>query len=138
MSDIKEEYRLKYLTGSGAKKILELADQKDIDVEKIIEFINKLKGGEKMTEEKMTEEQYLEKEKQDLEKVEKYIEENPEVSYRDAVLFCLDKAELTPEEKKVEEYIEKCKGQGIEVTYREAVLATLGKSESEEPEKKEE
>ena len=36
MSDIKEEYHLKNISGADAKKILECADQKDIDIEKII------------------------------------------------------------------------------------------------------
>lgn len=133
---MEEKYNLKNISGSDAKKILECADQKDIDIEKIIGFINKLKGGKKMTEEKMTEEQYLEKEEENLKKIEKYIEENPGTEYRDAVLFCLDKAELTPQEKKVEEYIEKCKSQGIEITYRQAVLKVLDKSEPE-PKKEE-
>lgn len=135
---MKAEANLKYLTGEGAKKILECADYENVDIEKIIEFINKLKGGKKMTDEKMTEEQYLEKEKENLEKIEKYIEENPGTEYRDAVLFCLDKKELTPEEKKVEEYIEKCKSQGISITYRQAVLKVLDFSEEPEKPKKEE
>lgn len=131
-----EDYHLKNLTGEDAKKILECADQEGINVEKIIEFINELKGGKRMSDEKMTEEQFIEKEKKDLEKIEKYIEANPGVNYRDAVLFCVDRRELTPQEKKVEEYIEKCKSQGIEVTYRQAVLAVLDKSEPK-PEKEE-
>ena len=133
-----EEYRLKNLGGADARRIIECADQKDINVDKIIEFINKLKGGEKMTEEKMTEEEYLKKEGKNLEKIEKYISENPGTEYRDAVLAVSDKDELSENEQKVEEYIQKCKSQGIEVTYRQAVLKVLDRSEPEETGKKEE
>ncbi|GAI78777.1 unnamed protein product, partial [marine sediment metagenome] len=51
-----EEHKLKYLTGEGAKKILELADQKDIDLEDLLSSIKnsikKEKGESKMTDKK--------------------------------------------------------------------------------------
>jgi len=134
MTDIKEEYHLKNLSGEDAKKILETADQESIDIEKIIEFINKLKGGEKMSDEKMTEEQYTQKQKEDLEKIEEYIEKHPGTEYRDAVLGVLNKEELSEEEKKVEKYLEDHKSENL--TYRQAVLACLDKSEPE-PKKEE-
>lgn len=136
MTEKIESVEVKNISAEDGKKIIELIDEANISLERIKELINKEKGGEKMTNEKMTEEQYTQKQKEDLEKVEEYIEKNPGTEFRDAVLICLDKKELTPEEKKVEEYIEKCKSQGIEVTYRQAVLKVLDKIESE-PEKEE-
>ncbi|MBA7642829.1 hypothetical protein ES703_50538 [subsurface metagenome] len=138
MTEKIESVEVKNISAENGKKMIELIDEANISVEKIKELINKEKGGKKMTDKKMTGEQYLEKEEENLKKIEKYIEENPGTEYRDAVLFCLDKAELSPAEKKVEEYIEKCKSQGISVTYRQAVLKVLDQSELEEPEKKEE
>lgn len=133
MTEKIESVEVKNISAEDGKKIIEFIDEANISAERIKELIDKEKGGDKMTDEKMTEEQYIQKQKEDIEEVGEYIEKNPGVSYRDAVLFCLDREELTPEEKKVEEYIEKCKGQGIEVTYRQAVLKVL--DSSEEPKK---
>lgn len=130
-----EKLSLKNISGKNAKRILESADQEDIDIEKIekiIKFINKLKGGEKMSDEKMTEEQYAKKQKEDLGRVEEYIEKHPKTDFREAVLAVLGKDDLTGNERKVEEYIESHEG----CTYREAVLAVLDRSEPE-PKKEE-
>ncbi|MBA7577714.1 hypothetical protein ES695_01730 [Candidatus Atribacteria bacterium 1244-E10-H5-B2] len=143
-----EEYKLTNLTGSKAKEILELADQKDIDIEKIIEFIKKLKGEKiKMTEKTNDEIRFNEEEK----KVQEFMAkpENKGVSYRQAVLTVLDrsepetKKEFTEEEKenikkeeenikKVEKYLE----ENPKIEYREAVKIVLNKDELNENEKK--
>jgi hypothetical protein len=102
---IMEEYKLKNLTGSKARKILECADQKDIDIEKIIEFINKLKGGkEKMSNEKTDDEKRFSKEEV---KVNTYMAEHKGVSYREAVLAVLDRSEPEEPKKFTEEEIKK-------------------------------
>ncbi|MBA7578737.1 hypothetical protein ES695_13990 [Candidatus Atribacteria bacterium 1244-E10-H5-B2] len=141
-----EEYKLKNLSGADAKRILECADQKDIDVEKLIESINKLKGVKReMTEQTNDEKRFSEEEK----KVNAFLEKNPKISYREAVLKVLDrsepetKKEFTEEEK---QYIEKQEGDlkkveefldsHPEVEYREAVKIVLNKDELNENEKK--
>ncbi|MBA7517409.1 hypothetical protein ES705_13039 [subsurface metagenome] len=130
-----EEYHLKNLSGTSARKILECADQKDIDIEKIIEFINKLKGEKiKMTEKTNDEKRFSEEEK----KVNAFLEENPKVSYRQAVLTVLDrsepetKKEFTEEEKKekednkaVEDYMKDNPG----TSYKNAIRIVLNKEE---------
>ena len=100
---IMEEYKLKYLTGPGAKKILECADQKDIDVEAIIDFI-KLKGVKKMSNEKTDDEKRFSKEEV---KVNTYMAEHKGVSYREAVLAVLDRSEPEEPKKFTEEEIKK-------------------------------
>ena len=142
--EMTEEYKLKNLNGSDAKRILECADQKDIDIEKIIGFINKLKG-EKMTDQTNDEKRFSEEEK----KVNAFLEKNPKVSYRQAVLTVLDKSEPEPKKefteeekqsiekqegdlKKVEEYLES----HPKTEYREAVKIVLNKDELNENEKK--
>ncbi|MBA7551118.1 hypothetical protein ES705_43653 [subsurface metagenome] len=77
-----------------------MADQKDIDIEDILSFLEKFikkgKGGKReMTdltndEKRFTAEEII---------VEKYQEDHPGVAYRDAVLASLDRSE--PEPKKV-------------------------------------
>ncbi|GAI84152.1 unnamed protein product, partial [marine sediment metagenome] len=47
-----EEYKLVNLSGENAKKILEIADYENVDIEAIIDFIKKLKGVKKMSNEK--------------------------------------------------------------------------------------
>ncbi|MBA7478409.1 hypothetical protein ES695_02860 [Candidatus Atribacteria bacterium 1244-E10-H5-B2] len=134
MSDIKEEYHLKNISGSDAKRILECADQKDIDIEKIIEFINKLKGVKKMSNEKTNDEKFTEEEK----KVQEFMAkpENKGVSYRDAVIEVLDRTEPEPEPKKeftAEEIKKRENLKAIEnylsanprATYKEAVKVIL-------------
>jgi len=134
MSDIKEEYHLRNLTGSQAKKILECADQKDIDVEAIIDFIKKREEVKKMTNN--DEKRFSEEEK----KVQEFMAkpENKGISYRDSVLACLDrsepgkKEEFTEEQKKekednkaVEDYIK----DHPETSYKNAVRIVLNKEE---------
>ncbi|GAJ16496.1 unnamed protein product, partial [marine sediment metagenome] len=50
-------------TSAGAKKILELLDQKDIDIEAIIDFIKKGKKVKKMSNEKTDDERFSDEEK---------------------------------------------------------------------------
>ena len=130
---IMEEYKLKNLTGSKARKILECADQKDINVEKIIEFINKLKGEKiKMTEKTDDEKKFSEEEK----KVQEFMAkpENKGVSYRDAVLKVLDRTEPEPKKEFTKEEITKIENlKAVEnyisanprATYKEAVKVVL-------------
>ncbi|MBA7523395.1 hypothetical protein ES705_15522 [subsurface metagenome] len=143
-----EEYKLKNLNGADAKRILETADQENIDIEAIIDFIKKLKGVKKMSNEKTNDEKrFTEEEKKVQEFMAKPI--NKGVSYRQAVLTVLDKSEpevkkeFTEEEKqfiekqegdfkKVEEYLES----HPKTEYREAVKIVLNKDELNENEKK--
>jgi len=145
---MKEEYHLKNISGADAKKILECADYKDIDIEKIIDFINNLKekGVKKMTDQTNDEKKFSAEEK----KVAKYLElhKSENLTYREAVLACLDrsepelKKEFTEEEKeniqKEKENIEKIEkyiSENPEVEYRTAVLTVLGRGELTENEK---
>ena len=139
-------YQLKNITEVDVKRIIECADHKGIDIEKIIESINKLKGEKtKMTEQTNDEKRFS----KEQEIVEKYQESHPGVSYRDSVLACLDrtepetKKEFTEEEKqsiekqegdlkKVEEYLES----HPKTEYREAVKIVLNRGELTENEKK--
>lgn len=144
-----EEYHLKNLSAKEAKRILECADQKNIDIEKLIDFINKKKEVDKMTDQSNEEKRFSKEEKI----VEKYIKKRKsqgiEISYREAVLACLDKTEETKKEefteeekqyieeqkedvKKVEEYLE----ENPKIEYREAVKIVLNKDELNENEKK--
>ena len=131
--EMTEEYKLKNLNGSDAKKILECADQKDIDIEKIIDFIKKLKGVKKMSNEKNDDEKrFTEEEK----KVQEYMArpENTNVSYREAVLKVLDRTEPKPKKEFTAEEIKKRENlKAVEnyilanprATYREAVKVVL-------------
>jgi hypothetical protein len=139
-------YKLKNLTEADVKRIIECADQKDIDIDKIIESINKLKGEKtKMTDQTNDEKRFSEEEK----KVNAFLEKNPKISYRQAVLTVLDrsepetKKEFTEEEKqfiekqegdikKVEEYLDS----HPKTEYREAIKIVLNKDELTENEKK--
>lgn len=104
----------------------------DKKFEIIYEKNQKRKELRNMSKEEMTVEEYTQKQKEDLEKVEQYIEKHPKTDFREAVLAVLTKDDLSENEKKVEEYIEKHEG----CTYREAVLAVLDRSEPE-PKKEE-
>jgi len=139
-------YQLKYITEEDVRKIIECADQKGIDIEKIIESINKLKGVKTKMNDKTNDEKRFSKEEKI---VEKYQESHPGVSYRDAVLASLDKTEETKKEEFTEEekqYIEKQEGDLKKVEeyleshpkteYREAVKIVLNKDELTENEKK--
>ena len=101
-----EEHKLKSITGADVKRILELIDVEGIDIEVIIDGIKKLKGGKiKMTDQKTDDEKFSEEEKTVQEFMAK--PENKGISYRDAVVACLDRTE--PEVKKeysAEEIIE--------------------------------
>ena len=132
--EMTEEYKLKNLSGSDAKRILETADRENIDVEAIIDFIKK-KGVKKMSNEKNDDEKRFSKEEKI---VEKYQESHPGVSYRDSVLACLDrtepvvKKEFTEEQKKekedskaVENYIKDHPG----TSYKNAIRIVLNKEE---------
>ncbi|MBA7541479.1 hypothetical protein ES705_33793 [subsurface metagenome] len=141
-------YQLKNITEVDVKRIIECADFKGIDIEKIIESIKKLKGEKiKMTEKTNDEIRFNEEEK----KVQEFMAkpENKGVSYRQAVLTVLDrsepetKKEFTEEEKenikkeeenikKVEKYLE----ENPKIEYREAVKIVLNKDELNENEKK--
>ena len=139
-------YQLKDITEADVKRIIECADHKGIDIDKIIESINKLKGAKtKMTEQTNDEKRFS----KEVKIVEKYQESHPGVSYRDSVLACLDrtepetKKEFTEEEKqsiekqegdlkKVEEYLES----HPKTEYREAVKIVLNRGELTENEKK--
>jgi len=135
-----EEHKLKNLLAKDAKRILETADQENIDVEAIIDFIKKLKEKEvkKMSDNEKTDDEirFSAEEK----KVEKYLEDHKSenLTYRDAVLACLDrsepeiKKEFTAEEKKkrenlkiVEAYLES----HPRATYSEGVRVALNKEE---------
>ena len=92
-----EEHKLKYLGGSDAKKILELADQEGVNVEDLLSSIkNSIKKGK--GESKMTYQEDDERFNKEVKIVEKYQEDHPGISYRDAVLASLDRTE--PEEPK--------------------------------------
>ena len=101
MSDdrIIEKLSLKSISGKDAKRILEIADRENIDIEAIIDFIKKLNEKKEVKnmsiEEKKDEERFTAEEK----KVEKYLEDHKSenLTYRDAVIACLDKTE--PETK---------------------------------------
>ena len=70
-----EEYHLKNISATDARRILECADRENIDIEEIIEFIKKRKEVKTMAEFKTREQ-----------KVEEFIEKHPGISYREAVL----------------------------------------------------
>ena len=131
-------YQLKNITEADVRKIIECADQKGIDIDKIIESINKLKGGkEKMTDQTNDEIRFTEEEK----KVQEFMAkpENKGVSYRDAVLKVLDRTEPKPKKEFTEEEIKKRENlKAVEnylsanprATYKEAVKVVLRGEES--------
>ncbi|GAI99794.1 unnamed protein product, partial [marine sediment metagenome] len=98
--EMTEEHKLKNISGSDAKKILELLDQKDIDIEDISfllkEFIKKGKKVKKMSKEKTDDEERFSKEEV---KVNTYMAEHKGVSYREAVLAVLDRTEPKPKKE---------------------------------------
>jgi len=130
-----EEHKLKNISGSDAKKILELADQEGVNVEDLLSSIKnsikKKKGEIKMTDLTNDEKRFSEEES----KVEKYLSSHKGVSYRDAVLACLDRSEPEPKKeefteeqiknrenlKAVENYI----SANPRASYREAVKVVL-------------
>ena len=103
--EIMEEYKLVNLSGVNARKILECADQENIDVEAIIDFIKKLKEVSKMSNEQTNDERFTEEEK----KVQEFMAkpENKGISYRDAVIEVLDSTEPKPKKEFTAEEIEK-------------------------------
>ena len=126
-------YQLKNITEADVKRIIECVDQKGVDIEKIIESINKLKGVKKMSNEKTNDEiRFSEEEK----KVQEFMAkpENKGVSYRDAVLKVLDRTEPKPKKEFTEEEIKKRENlKAVEnyisanprATYKEAVKVVL-------------
>lgn len=129
--EMTEEHKLKNLSGADAKRILESADQENIDIEAIIDFI-KLKGVKKMSNEKTDDERFSEEEK----KVQEFMAkpENKNVSYREAVLAVLDRTEPEPKKVFTEEEIKKRENlKAVEnylsanprATYKEAVKVVL-------------
>jgi hypothetical protein len=99
-------YKLKNITEADVKRIIECADQKGVDIDKIIESINKLKGVKKMSNEKTNDEiRFSEEEK----KVQEFMAkpENKGVSYRDSVLKVLDRTEPEPKKEFTAEEITK-------------------------------
>jgi len=129
-----EEHKLKNISGADAKRILEIADQENIDIEAIIDFIKKLsekKEVKKMSiEEKKDKERFTEEEK----KVEKYQSEHPDLSYRDCVIAVLDrtepeaKVEFTEEDIKKRENlkaVENYLSANPRATYKDAVKVVL-------------
>lgn len=132
-----EEYKLKNLTGLDAKKILECADYENVDIQRIIDFINKEREVEKMNQ--TNDEKRFSKEEIIVEKyIEKCKSQGIEISYRDAVVASLDrtepvvKQEFTEEQKKekedlkaVENFIKNNPG----TSYKNAVRIVLNKEE---------
>ena len=137
---IMEEYKLKNLSGANAKRILEVADQEDIDIEAIIDFINKLKGVKKeMTDQETNDEKRFSKEEEIVEKyIQKCKSQGIEISYRDAVVASLDRTEPEPKKVFTEEEIKKRENlKAVEnyisanprATYKEAVRVVLNGEE---------
>ncbi len=129
--EIMEEHKLKNISGADAKRILEIADQENIDIEAIIDFIKKLKGVKKMSNEKTDDEKRFSKEEV---KVNTYMAEHKGVSYREAVLAVLDRTEPEPKKVFTEEEIKKRENlKAVEnyisanprATYKEAVKVVL-------------
>ena len=126
-----EEHKLKNISGADAKRILEIADQENIDIEAIIDFIKKLKGVKKMSNEKTNDEKrFTEEEK----KINAFLEKNPKMSYRDAVIEVLDRTEPKPKKEFTKEEIRKQENlKAVEnyisanprATYKEAVKVVL-------------
>lgn len=151
-----KEHRLKNINPVDAKRIIECADQENIDIESIIEFIKNIKIRKEVINVSNNDEKRFSKEEKI---VEEYIEKHPGTSYRKAVLICLDKTEshlerekFTERElrekneeereenlekynkeqakqvKRIDEYIEKHPG----ISYRDAVLAVPALTPEEE------
>jgi len=131
------EHKLINISGADAKRILEVADRENIDIEAIIDFIKKLKGVKKeMTDENNDEKRFTEEEKKVTEYLELHKGEN--LTYRDAVLAVLDrtepivKKEFTEEEKKQKEDLKKVEDWLLlhpRSSYSEAVRVALNKEE---------
>ena len=130
--EMTEEYKLKNLNGADAKRILEIADRENIDVEAIIDFI-KEKGVKKMSNEKTNDEKRFSEEEK---KVTKYLElhKGENLTYRDAVVACLDRTEPKPKKEPTKEEITKRENlKAVEnyilarpgATYKEAVRVVL-------------
>jgi len=130
---IMEEHKLKNISGADAKRILEIADQENIDIEAIIDFIKKLKGVKKeMVDQNNDEKRFTEEEKKVTEYLELHKGEN--LSYRDAVLAVLDRSEPEPKKEFTEEEIKKRENlKAVEnylsanprATYKDAVKVVL-------------
>lgn len=91
MTKKKLSVEVKNINAEDLAKIVKIIDEKNISVERILELI--IKEGEvktKMTDQKKDEEEFTENQE---EKVQKYMADHKGVSYRDAVLACLDRTE---------------------------------------------
>lgn len=104
-----EEYHLKNISEADAKRILECADQGNIDIEEIIEFINK-RNKRKEVNDKVTDKEKKEKKELTKEqlKVNVYLAAHKGCTYREAVLATLEKTEGN---EKKEEPIERTEGE---------------------------
>jgi hypothetical protein len=105
-----EVYKLENITEADVRKIIECVDQKDIDIEDILSFLKKFikkgKGGEsKMTDFTDNGRRFTEEEKKVTEYLELHKGEN--LTYRDAVVACLDRTEPEPKKEFTEEEIKK-------------------------------
>ncbi|MBA7546653.1 hypothetical protein ES705_39045 [subsurface metagenome] len=99
-----EEYKLVNLSAKDAREVLKCLDYENVDIKKIIDFINKSKGEKtKMTNLTDDEKKFTEEEK----KVLKYMDEHKGVSYRDAALAALDSTEPKVKKEPTEEEIKK-------------------------------
>ncbi len=105
-----EVYKLENITEADVRKIIECVDQKDIGIEDILSFLKKFikkgKGGEnKMTDFTDDGRRFTEEEKKVTEYLELHKGEN--LTYRDAVVACLDRTEPEPKKEFTEEEIKK-------------------------------
>ena len=103
-------YQLKNITEADVRKIIECIDQKDVGIEDILSFLKKFikkgKGGEsKMTDFTDDGRRFTEEEKKVTEYLELHKGEN--LTYRDAVVACLDRSEPKPKKEFTEEEIKK-------------------------------
>ena len=131
--EMTEEYKLQNLSAKDAREVLKCLDYENVDIKKIIDFINKSKGEKtKMTEQTNDEKRFSEEEK----KVEKYLEDHKSenLTYRDAVVACLDRTEPKPKKEFTKEEITKRENlKAVEnyilarpgATYKEAVRVVL-------------
>ncbi|MBA7669430.1 hypothetical protein ES703_77560 [subsurface metagenome] len=103
-------YQLKDITEVDVRKIIDCVDQKDVGIEDILSFLKKFikkgKGETKMTDQETNDEKrFTEEEKKVTEYLELHKSEN--LTYRDAVVACLDRTEPEPKKVFTEEEIKK-------------------------------
>jgi len=93
-----EEYHLKNISPKDARRILKYLDYENVDIEKIIDFINKRKGVKREMDNQTNDKKRFTAEEL---KVDAYMSSHKGISYREAVLACLNSTE-EGEGKKVE------------------------------------